>query len=273
MLTALEARSSQGATLILPLADTSGGFLVKDIEGLDPVKATIVYSTFARMPGAQFQSSRRESRNIVLSLDPRPNATYPSVKALRNRLYGYFMPEADVHLSFIDSEIGRVEIDGKVEDFDFPLFTKEPSAKISILCLLPDFIKMEEEIVEGDTVADETTQTIDYDGTIETGFVFRLLVDRSIGEFTIHSTAADNASRSLNFVGALVDGDVLEISTVPGNKYANLYRSGGMSSILYGVDPGSAWIELFPGENDFRVQALGAAIPYTLEYTTKYGGL
>jgi hypothetical protein len=35
----------------------------------------------------------------------------------------------------------------------------------------------------------------------------------------------------------------------------------------------STWINFFPGTNYIRVYADGAAIPFTIEYTTKLGGL
>ena len=42
MITMIQAINAQGELLSLPLDDISNGFSVEDIDGLDPVKATIV---------------------------------------------------------------------------------------------------------------------------------------------------------------------------------------------------------------------------------------
>ena len=72
LLKTLKVTNSRGFTLDLPLEDISGGFIVKGIEGLGPVKATLVSSSFANMDGEQYHSSRRKARNLIvkLGLDP-----------------------------------------------------------------------------------------------------------------------------------------------------------------------------------------------------------
>jgi hypothetical protein len=75
------------------------------------------------------------------------------------------------------------------------------------------------------------------------------------------------------FAEPLIAGDVLTISTVSGNKHATLTRAGSDSSLLFGVAPDASWINLFPGPNYIRVYTEGAAIPYTITYTSKVGGL
>jgi hypothetical protein len=71
----------------------------------------------------------------------------------------------------------------------------------------------------------------------------------------------------------LVAGDVLSINTVTGSKGATLTRAGVESSVLYGISPQSSWLELMPGVNTIRVYATGAAIPLSIEYINRYGGL
>ncbi len=60
MLIKVEARTSSGALLILPLDDVSSGYVVEEIEGLDPVKATLVSSSFAQADGEQYHT-----RNVI----------------------------------------------------------------------------------------------------------------------------------------------------------------------------------------------------------------
>lgn len=273
MLNKVEAQNIQGATLSLPLDDISGGFSVEDIKGLDPVPASIVSSSFARLNGEQYQSSRREKRNIVLQLGLQPDYTTMTVRELRAQLYNYFMPQQDTTLTFYDSELGDVDILGKIETFDCPLFVKEPVATISIVCFDPDFYDPDLITVAGNTVTDTTAMTINYDGNVDTGIVFSLTANRAMAGFTINCQAAGDVVKQMPFTATINSGDVIEISTIPGNKYATLTRGGVISSILYGVSPYADWTRLQPGVNTFWVQATGAAVPYSIEYNDKFGGL
>lgn len=273
MLTKVEVLTASGTTLALPLQDVGAGFLVKEIEGLDPVKATIVSSPFGTLDGSEYQSSRRENRNITIKLGLTPDFAFTSVQQLRRALYGYLMPKADVLLKFYMDDVLFVQIQGRVESLETPLFAKEPEVAISLLCFKPDFVVPTSVVVAGNTVATTTEQLIEYPGTIETGFLLTLNVNRTLAEFVIYNRLPSGETPSMEFVGGLVAGDVVKISSVAGNKYASLTRGGVTTSILWAISPVAAWINLFPGDNYFRVQASGAAIPFTIEYLTKYGGL
>lgn len=273
MLSKVEVRGAQGNLLTLLLEDVVEGLLVEEIEGLDPVKATIVSSSFATMDGAQYQSSRREARNIKIKLGLEPDPTVDTVRTLRKRVYDFFMPKAPVDLRFFMEDGLTVDIAGRVESCDTPMFAEEPTVDISIINFDPDFLKLTPTVLTGSTTATTTETLVAYDGTVETGIEFVLSVDRTIGEFTIYHRLPNDEVRSLDFSAALVSGDVLKISTVTGNKGATLTRSSVTSPIMYGISPQSNWTELASGDNHIRVYAEGAAIPYTIQYVTRYGGL
>lgn len=273
MLTRVEVTTNQGLTLALHLSDLSNGYAVEEIEGLDPVKANIVSSSFANMAGEQYHSSRRELRNIVFKLGLKPDYSTESASELRRNLYGFFMPESQVRMRFFVEGEAAVDIYGRIETFDCPLFSKEPEATISLICHQPDFYNPEPVIIEGLTTSDSTEFLINYQGTVDSGILFKLEVDRTLPEFTIFHRPADDTLRSLAFIKTLSAGDVLDISTVAGAKGATLIRNGNGTPFLYGVSPYSNWITLSPGPNYIRVYAEGAPVPYTIEYTDKYGGL
>lgn len=273
MITAVEVRNSQGSLMVLSLLDISNGFVIEEIDGLDPVKATIVSSSFARQDGTQYQAARRENRNIIFKLDYEPDYANTTVRELRQKLYTYFMPKSVVNLRFISDDMPVVEIEGRVEDFSSPLFVAEPKATISILCFDPDFHALTPVNFAGSTTSGTTELQRDYEGSVETGFLFRLMLNRALSQFTIYQRGENNETQSLEFQYPLLNGDILEISTVDGNKGANLIRGGLGSSVLYGISPYASWINLFPGVNNLRIAASGAAIPWTIEYTPKYGGL
>lgn len=276
MLQLVEVRTRQGDLLSLPLEDDSSGFRVAEIEGLDPVKATLVSSNFANMDGEEYQSSRREPRNIKLQieLDPDPE-TGDTVYGLRKQIYKFFMPKSEVSFRFFMSDGLEVDIVGRVETCESALFTQEPAVDISTMCFKPDFYELTPELVPGNTVSDDTDMVIDYAGSIETGIQLTLNVNRSVDSFSVYHTPPDGDLRTLDFDNVpLVADDVLTINTNRGpTKGATLVHLGTTSSVLRGVSPQSAWLELQPGPNAFRVYAEGAAVPYTVQYTNKYGGL
>lgn len=273
MLTLVEVRTAQGDLLGMPLGDISDGFVIEEIEGLDPVKATLVSSSFAKMDGEQYQSSRRETRNIKLKLGLEPDYATGSVRDLRLRLYTFFMPKSVVNLKFYMSSGLIVDIAGRVESFETPLFTKEPAVDISIVCFDPDFISPILGTLSGMSTATMTETLIHYDGTVESGISMVMPVDRTLSALTIYHRPPDGTLRLLDFSAPLVAGDSLSISTVVGNKSATRTRTATLSSVLYGVSPQSNWIELLPGDNYIRVYALGAGVPFTIQYKNRYGGL
>lgn len=273
MLAQVDARTPTGVTLELPLTDILNGYAVEDIDGLDPVPANVVSTSYVHMDGEQYQSSRREKRNIILKIGLEPDYVTQSVAQLRNALYVYFMPKKKVHLTFRDDTGLVTDIDGVVESFDCPLFVQEPIATISVICHLPDFVDLDTRRFNGNTVSTAEMSNLVYDGTVDTGITFTMTANRSMTGFSIIQQPFGETEQKLDFVMDLLAGDIVVISTVPGNKFARLTRSGTEMSVLYGISPYSAWTTLQPGSNSIRVYATGAAVPYMIEYTDKYGGL
>jgi hypothetical protein len=273
MLSSIDVRSIQGALLTLPLNDISDGLIVEEIGGLDPVKATLVTSSFANVDGEQYHSSRRESRNITFQLGLEADYLNFTVSDLRARLYQYFMPKSLVSLTLHTTEGLNVDISGVVESFESPLFAKEPAVNISVMCFDPDFVDPDLVVLTGNSTPGASVRTVNYLGTVDTGIDFFLNVNRTMTELTIYQTSSDGTLRSLDFAGSLSSGDVLEISTISGAKGAWVTRAGVRSSVLYGVSPQSNWIEFSPGSNTIRIYAEGAGVPYELKYMNRYGGL
>lgn len=273
MLTKVEARNANGAVLTLPLQDISGGYSLRDITGEGPVKADIVSSSFATMDGDEYESSRRGSRNLILDIGFEPNWINSTVKSLRDNLYNWFMTKQYTELRFYEDTGLTVSIVGRVESNDSPRFTSDPDAKVSIICFKPDFIGMITETFNDNSVSDTTESNLSYIGTSETGFIFTLNVNDTIPGFSLYKRGLDGVQYELDFAADLISGDVVSISTQPGNKYATLVRAGVASSILYGVSPSSPWLTLSPGLNKMRLLVSGSSMPYSIVYTDKYGAL
>lgn len=275
MLFKIDVTNSSGATYTFQLNDASSGFELREVQGLDPVKATIVTTSFAQLDGTQYQSSKRESRNILIRLGLEPDFVTTTVKDLRKTLYSWFMPKTMVTMTLYDDdeEEPTVTISGRVESNEAPLFQQEPEANISVICFDSDFKDLGSVEITGNSVADTTETLVAYTGTVEAGIVFTFSPDRDISEFTIYHRTPDGSTKQSNFAVELHAGDLVTLTTTPGNKAVTLTRSGTVTSILYGMPAPRYWVELSPGDNYIRIFAEGDGIPFDITYTNRYGGL
>jgi hypothetical protein len=289
LLKSLDALNGQGSQLHLSLDDAVSGFSVKEIEGLDPVAATISSGTFAMLDGEQYYSARRQKRNIKITLGLNPDFAVSDVKTLRDQLYSYFMPKSNITLTFnmfdrfaetLDDQNLNLTIDGVVESFDSPLFVQDPQVVISILNFNPDFVDPREILVQGSMT---DLPIIDYRGSVSTGI---LLTVRPLqpNDGSYHTTSfgvthitPDGAYHNLDLTWDLYDyqGQSIQISSVPGDKYAKFssYEGEFVQSVLYALSTTSVWITLQPGLNRFLFTHGGDPTGYTIQYTNKYGGL
>ena len=258
------------------LADPSDGYLIKDISGLEPGKATMVSTTFANAPGAQYQTSRREVRNIVFTVGLRSQAGL-SVDDLRAKLYSYFMPQSAVTLTFYTTNLEPVKIDGVVESFEYTRFTKDPQATISVLCYDPDFLALSS--VSSTSTVGATGTTINYIGTVNTGLEVKLNLATTTGvatTVTLTNTRSDGVQK-LNFIhyaslptGA---GSYLLIDTNRFKKAVTMQSGSVVSSALAYVQPFSDWVQLKPGANKLATTFDRSGTVVTCTYTNRYGGI
>ncbi len=273
MLSKVEARTLQGDLLSLTLQDPSEGIILAEVDGLDPVKATLVSSDYARIAGASFRSARREKRDLTFKFDLESDDLNYTVQDIRRRLYKFFMPQYQVKLRFYDSSGTTTDILGRVETFETPLFSQEPAVVIGIQCYDPDFIDTTLVTLTGSTTFTALETPVNYLGSVTSGINFKLMVNRACSELTIYQRIPDGTYRTLEFASPMISGDVLEINNVPGAKKVTLTSAGSSRSVLYGVSPRSNWIALEPGTNFIRAYMEGAAIPYVITYNNRYGGL
>lgn len=266
------APKSGSGYLTLDLEDTSSGYAVNKIEGLDPVNAVLVSSSFANLNGSDFQSSRREERYLKFYISFEPEYTESeTVRSLRRKLQKILMPEKEVRLQFFDTDDPAVWIFGTVESFETDLFSDAPAVVVSITCFNPDFFNPIAVFFDGTTTAGSDDLVLTYPGDLETGFRFHLDVTRTIPGFTLFLRPEGEVVRSLEYVGTLNVGDYVDISTVRGQKTV---RQNGTVNMLRAITPQSTWLELKPGDNYVRVHVEGdPPLDYRVEYTEKYGGL
>ena len=273
----VEVKNPQGNLLTLSLQDISNGHVVRDIRGLDPVKSTIVTSSFATMEGQQKQASSRESRNIVFELGYAPNFSInETVRDLRSRLYRYFTSGTDVELTFYMTDGLTVKTTGTVESCEAPLFVREPQTDVSIICYDPDFIDVNlVEMHTQFTTTDVFGSPIVIDGTSKTGLdSLRFTANQSLDGFTVYHTTPSGTLRTMFVSVPLLVNDQVNLRTVKGDKSITLTRLGVTTSLMYAVSPQSLWVLLEPGENMLYVNTEAASpSPVLVDFHNRYGGL
>lgn len=273
MITEVQATSIQGTLLNMPLGEVSSGIFIKEIEGLDPVPAIIVSTGFPSQTGEQYQASKRGARDIILHLGMEADYFLEEIADVRNRIYQFFMPRTTVDLAFVDHNGVVFGISGMIESCKAPLFVQDPAVDVVVRCFYSDFVNPEVVFDSDLTVSNTVMTTIEYVGTVETGFKFQLFPDRDVDEFTLYNEMPNGRLRQFDFAFPLHVGDSVTIDTVPGERGVTLSRSSAQSSILYAKTPQSVWLDFWPGTNKFRAYAEGAGIPFILTYYNRYGGL
>lgn len=281
MLTQIRANASYGKLLYLPvLTDDASGFTVRNVDGLGPVRAEIVTSTFAMLDGSNFQASSVDNRNIVITVGLESYHGSLTVKDLRDKIYSVFMPKNKVDLAFYDHSLATNQTkeyvtSGYVESCEPNIFSQDPEIVISIICPNPFFYDPAETLFQGTSTQTTDMSDVDYAGSSDNGFYLRMpITDAAVRSIIIYRMLPSGLveTYALRYAQYQV-GDVLEVSTTHKAKTVTITRNNTKFSILHAVDPVSVWLELAPGINKFRVYTDVGAMPYDLRYTVRHGGL
>lgn len=279
MLTKVEAVNTRGDVLQLPLYDVSGGIVVENVDGLGPAKASYSSTRMAGRDGARKQAGRRDIRNIVLTLGLEPDYGVTTVADLRNGLYAFFMTNTDVTLRFFIDGVHHSSIEASVETCEPAIFSRDPQMIVSLLCHSPAFVAPTEVVAQGTTRSNNEYWYANNPGNMETEFVFQHVLNTVTTGMTLGVSNVTYGYKSLALTGlssaGLQVGDILEISTVSGNR--GMWRVRGTSRVSLLSYMGvyrDLDMKLQPGPNNgFRVYQGTAVNPISLTFTPKYGGL
>ena len=281
MLTQLEAYSSWESAPVLPLSDNGREetdlIQIRNITGLDPVKAAINTSPFGSVDGVAFTGANvTTGRNIVLTLRPNPDWNTWSYEGLRRLLYSYFMPKLLVRLLFRSNDIPPVEIYGYVEDVSVTQFSSDVEIQVSIICPDPYFTAVSPTIVTGPSSDGSNPLDVPYNGSVEAGINVEVtrfadpaptFIAVQIGEAVIsYFRVAATVSSTMYFL----------MNSVAGSKYARnvTWNTGVITNLLPKLQVGSQWPTMKPGVNDFSVITdTPGNQEFQLTYFERYGGL
>ena len=301
MIKSITVTNNLGDSIILDLYSPElSGFVIREIQGLGPIKASINATEMATGDGSVYNSARISSRNIVLDL---VLLHFPDIETSRQRSYKYFPVKRRVRL-IIETDNRIVEIYGYVESNEPVIFTNQVTTQVSIICPDPYFYSLlststifagtnplfafpfsnestSTKLIQFGELIINQEQTIWYDGDSEIGIFIAI---HAIGEAT-NLTIANSGSQEVMNIDTdrlelmtgdpIIAGDDIFISTIKGQKSVTLLREGIYTNILNCLDKNADWFQLVRGDNVFAFTAEtgGTNLQFRIENQTVYEGV
>ena len=281
MLTKVRAYSSWQSAPVLPLAELGRAetdlIQVRNIDGLDPVKAAINTSPFGSVDGVAFIGANvTTGRNIVLTLHPNPDWDVYTYEELRRLLYLYFMPKMPTRLVFHSDDKPPVEISGYVESSDVNAFSKDLEFIVSVICPDPYFTAVDATVVTGVSTSDGLSPVeVEYNGNVEAGINVEVSRISDPAPSMMAVQVGDPTTSFFVVTASVSAASYFVMNSVPGQKYVQnvAIGSGVITNLLSKLREGSKWPVLLPGENDFSVITNGGHQDWQLTYYERFGGL
>ena len=256
---------------LLTLTGQEAVFQVINIAGLNPPAAQINTTTIVGLDGAVFNSSKLQTRNLVLTIK-----INGYVETNRLLLYSYFKTKDKCTFYYTNNSLD-VSIEGYVESVECDLFTNNEIAQISILCPYPYFKSLSEILTDSSNVTpqfvfpfsiniDEPVVISTLDDTegiavfnsseSETGVLVEIDVKDSVSSIEIKNTSTGD---DLKLIYSFLSGDKIIINTNKGQKSVNLIRGGTISNLFSALQQGSVFFQLTVGTNNFEYLVSGSA--------------
>ena len=274
---------------VLELTGHDKDYQVYEISGLNPPTAQINMSTLVGLDGARFNSSKLNTRQIVIML-----AINGSVEANRLRLYQGARTKEKIRF-YITTDTRDVYIDGYVESLEVLMFEMKQKAQIGIICPYPYFSALDEiladssnvqagftfpfSIAADDPIAISEEQASEgiviYNSSeAETGAIINIRFIQGASSIKIRNTGTGDDFQ-LNYT--FLSGDVVIVNTNIGHKSITLVRNGSTSNLFSALVAGSTFPQLEPGTNVFDYLVDGSAptgqVDMQFRYRNVYRGV
>jgi len=257
------ARIENSSGQMLTLTQNESEFQVVSIKGLNPPPAQINTTSIAGLDGAKFNSSKLDTRNVVLTIKINGN-----VEENRLLLYQMFRTKESCVFYYSNNSLD-VSIDGYIETVECDLFSNNEMMQISIVCPYPYFKNIDEIIADisnevgsftfpfsiniGDPIpfsvytSNRITEVIN-NSESQTGIIIEIYILNSVNKIQIKNT---NSGDSLILQYNFLTGDKITINTNKGSKSIRLLRDGANINIFSALQQGSVFLQLAVGVNPF----------------------
>jgi phage-related protein len=249
---------------------------IRNIEGLEPVKASVNTSLFGSVDGAAYTGSSVPSRNIVLTIHPNPDWHTWKYEDLRKLIYSYFMSKKPVRLVFYSDEDSPVEIFGIVESVDNSIFSKDQEFNVSVICPDPYFTSLDPKVVTGQSIrSGGAPRVVTYNGSVETGIRVKVSFSSGAAPTIIGIQVGDPKVSYFNVTATVGSTLYLDMSSVAMQKYVQNVSigSGVITNLLSKMQEGSKWPLFEQGDNNFSVITDQGVQDWELSFYERFGGL
>lgn len=247
----------------------SDSYLVKQIDGIDAPDQDVAIAKTAS--GGKFQGVQSADRDITIQAF----LNKADVKVSRNNLYTMLRTGHDpkVWVDLMEGTTLFAMVEAYCTKFDAALFVKEPFVQFTLRTLHPTFRTLFPVSYPGSSLS-EHHPNIYNQGTADAGFQFAVKFTAAMSRWYI-KTAEDN-SIGMTFDKNFNSGDLLEVSTIPGNRYIHWKKAGGAVKNMMGIlREDSEWLMLHPGHNVFTLPSQTSSWQWKgpLTFTPQYWGV
>lgn len=220
---------------------------VVSITGLTPAAAQINTTTHVNADGAEFNSARLQTRNIVVTLhltnDP---------ESARLQLEDALYPKAPVRFEWTGDTRGTLSAYGYVESFNADFYTIAQMVQISILCPDPFFYG-----ANYATVVRQTNTIVTGATRVITGvLITATIIDATSDGFEIINV---NQGTRIFLEHAFEAGDVITIDTRRGRKSITVTRNGAEINVFGSISEDSTFFGVRTGEAVLKYSTTSSA--------------
>lgn len=264
-------------SLPVTVPDKNSPYIVKDIDGVGPMKVDFATSEYAGWDGGFIHDHSAGMRNIVMKIGYKPKfSAGETIQDLRRALYRAMGPGMAVELRFYTgpTNTDTYRIKAHVESMDPVIFARDPEIQVSFMCDDPYFSSLSNVVVSGNTgsINDITSKV----GTAPSGFVFLLSANASAGRVNLKTVGGDPSEKFIEWLGGVDAGDKLEITTIRGKKNVRVIPATGTPYIRVSGIASYSTLSLVVGPRDnkfFPTLNLDRVMPYTLTFMPKWNGI
>lgn len=233
-------------TLDIDGVDPDEIIIIQSISGLDPADVTLFTGEYSR-DGGYYQGRRSGTRNVVFNLKLNPNYKDDiEVSDIREMLYAMFYePSEDgdqLQVTLKDDRKPDRYLFGVTEKMPAEIFSRDTKAQVSMLCVDP-FLKSVDAFNYVDAVG-WTSLPIEYEGSAKAGLIMDLKVKTATAVLNL-----ELGNIKMTLTKAFAVNDLIEINTIPGERYIRLNGVDIMAALTSGPE----WVRLRKGINDFKV--------------------
>lgn len=255
------------------------GYILKDVQGLDPPKINAVVEGFDAI-GTPVMGASVDTRTIAFKIGLNSQSGKTNSE-LRDAIYRFM--NRTVVIQLMNGPIVQAETTGYIQQLDIELFTNQPEVTVSIECDDGEF-SAPNSIAIPITDIDKAVPIINYhEGTAPTGLDLKFkYVSGSPGSgFSIfnHSKVWNPdkvvpLANIFEFVYPFANNDIITLSTHPKKKRLTLLRGTTEYDLAGYVNGGAIWPKLYPGVNTFEWTLDAAWVQWiSASYVPKYWGV